>query len=242
LNGLWIAGALRVEGDLRAFNLRHCTLAPGLGVDDAGFVIRAPDHHLAIAARRIEVTLQNCILPPLRVGHDAVRVRLRNCIIDAGAPDKFALSNLAANGPAGSWRIENCTIIGRLALDRLELASNSILFGDSVTVRRRQEGCVRFTWLPNNPDTRVPRRHHCLPADGGANANVRPHFTSLQICAPSYGQLSGRCPAAIRTGADDGAEMGAFHDLFQAQREAHLRARVTEYLRLGLEAGVFHES
>jgi hypothetical protein len=36
--------------------------------------------------------------------------------------------------------------------------------------------------------------------------------------------------------------MGVFHDLFQPQREAYLRARLQEYLRFGLEAGVFHAS
>jgi hypothetical protein len=34
--------------------------------------------------------------------------------------------------------------------------------------------------------------------------------------------------------------MGAFHDLLEPQREAHLRARVEEYLRFGLEAGIFY--
>jgi hypothetical protein len=101
---------------------------------------------------------------------------------------------------------------------------------------------VWFSWLPNNAETRTPRRYHCLPAAGGETADVRPQFTSLHFGDPAYAQLSRRCPAAIRTGADDGAEMGAFHDLFQAQRESHLRARLAEYLRFGLEAGVFYES
>ena len=45
-----------------------------------------------------------------------------------------------------------------------------------------------------------------------------------------------------RTGADDEAEMGAFHDLFQPQRESNIRLRLREYLRFGLEAGVFYET
>ena len=44
------------------------------------------------------------------------------------------------------------------------------------------------------------------------------------------------------TGADDEAEMGVFHDLFQPQRESNIRARLREYLRFGLEAGVFYET
>jgi hypothetical protein len=36
--------------------------------------------------------------------------------------------------------------------------------------------------------------------------------------------------------------MGAFHDLYQPQRERNLRVRLDEYLRFGLEAGVFYET
>ena len=34
--------------------------------------------------------------------------------------------------------------------------------------------------------------------------------------------------------------MGAFHYLFQPQRETNLRVRLDEYLRFGLEAGIFY--
>ena len=43
-------------------------------------------------------------------------------------------------------------------------------------------------------------------------------------------------------GADDEGEMGVFHDLYQPQREANLRVRLEEYLRFGLEAGIFYTS
>ena len=69
---------------------------------------------------------------------------------------------------------------------------------------------------------------------------MRPQFTSLRFGDPGYGQLSLRCAEAIRRGADDEAEMGVFHDLFQPQRETNLRVRLDEYLRFGLEAGIFY--
>ena len=34
--------------------------------------------------------------------------------------------------------------------------------------------------------------------------------------------------------------MGAFHDLYQPQRETNLRVALDEYLRFGLEAGIFY--
>jgi hypothetical protein len=64
-------------------------------------------------------------------------------------------------------------------------------------------------------------------------------FSSLRYGDADYCQLSQLCAVEIRKGADDQAEMGAFHDLYQPQREANLSASLTEYLRFGLEAGIF---
>jgi len=231
-DGLWLAGALRVADELQKFTMRHCTLAPRWGMP-------VTISTLEIESSRTEVLIENCILPSMRVGTDGARLRLRNCVIDAGAADGFAMSNLTGDGPAGTWRLENCTIIGKVALDSLELASNCIFLSESVAVRRRQEGCIRFSWLPSHAIT--PRRYNCLSDEAGT-FSLRPQFTSLQWGDAGYAQLSRHCPEAIRTGADDGAEMGAFHDLFFPQKELHLRSRLLEHLRFGLEAGVFYES
>ncbi len=52
-----------------------------------------------------------------------------------------------------------------------------------------------------------------------------------------------RSPTApIRDGADDGGEMGVLHAAFQPLRETNLRIRLDEYLRFGLQAGVFYAS
>ncbi|MBS7542776.1 hypothetical protein [Ancylobacter oerskovii] len=135
-----------------------------------------------------------------------------------------------------------------------------------VRAERLQQGCVRFSYVP--PASATPRRYRCQPdqevADAlerrqretgaelsdaqaaairaGVLAWLKPRFTSLRYGRPGYGQLATRCPAQIRTGADDEAEMGAFHALYQSQRETNLKVRVEEYLRFGLEAGLFYES
>jgi hypothetical protein len=67
-------------------------------------------------------------------------------------------------------------------------------------------------------------------------------FTSLRYGDPGYCQLSRRAALEVRQGADDESEMGAFHALFQPQRETNLRVRLDEYLRFGLEAGIFYAS
>ena len=71
-------------------------------------------------------------------------------------------------------------------------------------------------------------------------AHVRPAFTARRYGLAAYGQLAGHCPEEIRRGADDESEMGVFHDVFAPQREDNLKIRLQEYLRFGLEAGLFH--
>ena len=67
-------------------------------------------------------------------------------------------------------------------------------------------------------------------------------MVSTRFRDPTYCQLSASGPPEIWNGADDEAEMGAFHQLFQPQRETNLRIRLDEYLRVGLEAGIFYPS
>jgi hypothetical protein len=133
-------------------------------------------------------------------------------------------------------------------------ASNSI-FTEIATVRRTQEGCVRFCYAPEG--SRLPRRYRCQPQlaiDQRATAlglsslpaaerslvvdRVKPEFTAELYGKPAYAQLSLGCASEIRTGAEDGSEMGVFDHLKQPQREANLKIALEEYLRFGLEAGL----
>jgi len=107
-----------------------------------------------------------------------------------------------------------------------------------VRSEKKQSGCVRFCYLPLT--SVVPRRYRCQPEQENDALRVKPQFTSLRYGDPGYGQLALRTTKQIRTGADDEAEMGAFHELYQPQRETNLRIRMEEYLRFGLEAGPFY--
>jgi hypothetical protein len=53
---------------------------------------------------------------------------------------------------------------------------------------------------------------------------VTPAFTSIRFDTPAYGQLTRGTAPEIRTGADNGAEMGVWNLLQQPQREANLAA------------------
>ena len=67
-----------------------------------------------------------------------------------------------------------------------------------------------------------------------------PAFTSPDYGHYAFSQLDLGCPVQIRTGSEDGAEMGAFCLLKQPHRESNLCMRLDEYLPVGLEAGIIY--
>jgi hypothetical protein len=133
--------------------------------------------------------------------------------------------------------MDSCTIFGETIAQTLD-ASNVICVG-RVRIERRQVGCLRFSYLP--ADSEAPRRFHCQPA-GEQGPIVAPQFTSTAFGDPGYAMLAPTCPAEVASGADDEGEMGAWHFLQAPQRVRNLRLALGEYLRFGLEAGIFFAS
>jgi hypothetical protein len=136
-----------------------------------------------------------------------------------------------------SAKLENTTVFGKARVTMLKLASN-VIFTDIVTSTITQEGCVRFSYVPLGSMT--PQRFMCQPKEGiQATVAIRPAFTSEIYGDPGYAQLHRSIATEIFQGGDNGAEMGAYNHLFQPQRIADLKSSFDEYLRFGLEAGVF---
>jgi hypothetical protein len=150
--------------------------------------------------------------------------------------------------------IRNTTVFGIVDVHAIALAENC-LFTGCVNVARRQIGCMRFCYVPCG--CRTPRRYRCQPDDAIAalrrrlpdpdrlyaailseQLRLRPQFTAEHYGRPGYAQLGLHCAAEIVGGADDDSEMGAYHDLFQAQRAANLRARLAEFTPAGMQVGL----
>jgi hypothetical protein len=68
---------------------------------------------------------------------------------------------------------------------------------------------------------------------------LQPRFTSERYGDPGYGQLTLATAPEILTGAENGLEMGAFHQLLEPLRRRQLATLIAEYLRFGLDAGTF---
>src|SRR5512146_1872035 len=247
LNGFLIsAKTLRVVGNLGKLILRHCTLVPGLALDINGAPQAPTTPSLVIQTGKTTVAIAHCVVGGIRV-HPESNVNVTNSIVDATDETGVAFAATDDASEGGVMTVHNSTVIGKVHTRLMQSASNTIFLASlsptdtwnaPVLCGRRQEGCIRFSYVP--PGSRTPRRYKCQPVRDADAARLRPQFTSVRYGDPGYGQLSLRCAAEIRTGADDEAEMGAFHELYQPQRESNLRTRLDEYLRFGLEAGIFY--
>jgi hypothetical protein len=246
LNGVLVEGHVVVDpGNLGQLGLAHCSVVPGRG-------------SLSVATggnERLRLSVDRSICAVIRVP-DAIRVvEITDSLVggDAGSPE------LSVDAPETALSLRRSSFFG--GVSGLSLWASDCIFAGFVHAVRRQVGCVRFSYVA--PGSRVPRRYRCQPdleisarlealrgavspeAPTGAEeaairaeveAVIRPLFESRRYGDPGFGQLEQRCAAQIRTGAESGAEMGAFERLKQPQREANLRDALAEYLRFGLQA------
>lgn len=178
---------------------------------------------------------------------DPICIHLSDSILDATDSSLEALGAPGCPVAHAVLTIERSTVIGSVQAHAIVLGQDTI-FDGKVFVARSQIGCLRFCYV--TPLSRTPRRFQCQPdlvEQGKADAEkqseregVRPRFESKRYGAPTYCRLSGDCAAEITRGAEDESEMGVYHDLYQPQRAANLRARLNEYVPAGTEAGIIY--
>ncbi|HEX8194149.1 MAG TPA: hypothetical protein VF552_14740 [Allosphingosinicella sp.] len=220
LSGLLHSGGFHIlAGKLTRFVAAHCSF-------DADAPLTAgPNPELAM-------TLDHCLCGPLALDARIPELALDSTIVQAGA------SGVAIAAEGARTTIQSSSLFGRVDPIR-EIWASSSLFTDVVMARRTQAGCVRFCYVP--PGSRVPRRYRCQPehaVKGGAEPKrVRPHLVSLDRASPWHGQFHPLAHPALRTGGEDGGEIGAFRSPSSALNEANVDATLDEYLRLGMAAG-----
>lgn len=235
LNGLLIEGDVAVAaGYLGGLRIDHCTVVMAPGAKKLTVASSSANNGQLVV--RVERSICGTInLPP-----SVKQLQVKESIIDGGGGPAIQAPGVRAD-------LEASTFFGHVGAKMLE-AGNSI-FTQPVISKLRQAGCVRFCYVPE--DSVTPRRYRCQPdlalkdvTDAAAQQSIRsrinPSFTSNNYGQPGYAQLKLTVPSEITSGADDGAEMGAFCFLKQPQREANLRSSLDEYLRFGLEAGIFY--
>jgi hypothetical protein len=253
LNGLLISGdGLEVPASagnqLSQLDISHCSLVPGLTLDADGNPVSATAASVRILQANVTLNIERSMSGPLRAVADG-KIQLTDSILDATDEQLVALADPDGDSSGAAFSAAESTIIGKVHAREFGMVSNCILkarlaAGDgwsaAVWVERKQTGCVRFSFLPF--DAIAPRRFRCQPNSAETALSLSPQFVSLRFATAAYGQLARKTADEIFRGADDQSEMGAFHHLYAPQRERNLQIRLREYLRVGLEAGLFYES
>lgn len=135
----------------------------------------------------------------------------------------------------GLMRLEYCTVLRKTICEWLE-ASDCIFMGtvqkDHPTQPPPRDGCVRFSRLPVLALGAV-RMHQCT--------DKQPVFFSLAYGHYGCAVLHPAASATIRHGAEDGGEMGCYHDRHYVLRAEAVVDKLKEYLPVGLEAVLVYD-
>jgi hypothetical protein len=240
------------QPQLSHLGLTHCTLVPGWALTPRGDPQPAYSGRPALLAETpgLQVVVQNSILGGMWINGQAT-TSLTNSIVDATDPTAVAYaapvnSKLQQPQPGGAMSLQGCTVVGKVYASLLSLVTDSIFWGAlspsdiwtaPLWAARKQQGCVRFSYLPAGSIT--PRQFECVVQGAGS---PQPLFYSLRYGDPAYCKLLPSTNRTIRRGADDGGEMGAFHFVLAPLRDTDLRVRMQEYLPVGLEFGIFYQT
>jgi hypothetical protein len=259
LNGLLIAGdELRIvtttsAGDTdqlaHQVTIEDTTLVPGQRLDPSGAAMVPNGISLttdAASTGELSITILRSILgcvdlTPGAAGF-APSLTVQDAILD-GTNDGVGTAPPVLK-TLGYANLTHVTLLGASACGWLD--ASECIFDQPVTATRTQIGCVRFSYVPTGSIT--PKAYRCQPAfalaQPGANATqisaaLKPVYTQRRYGDPAYAQLANTCPTEIARGAEAELEMGAFWLVKQTERLANLQTSLDEYLRFGLEAGVF---
>ncbi len=182
LNGLLFEGGLNITGDLHLLRLLHCTLVPGRSVlpnptvrpHGTSVHVAATDSAGTPINAKLQVQLSFSVVGAMRVPSTAVRLWVLDSIVD-GVTDADTPKGVAIGDPGGRGgppgHIERSTILGAAQFSDLDLASESI-FAGQVFVRRRQSGCVRFSYIGKPPTGRADSCRWTVSGLGPDTANL----------------------------------------------------------------------
>jgi hypothetical protein len=230
LSGLLVSGGpLQVQSHLSELVVTACTFDVPL----SGTVsIEADDDNFMDRARYL---FCRSLLGAIHVGQGVDQVLVADSVVDnAGG---LAIGGLSAEStevdkPARSVQLERATVLGRIRCESL-VASESILAGAAV-VDDRQSGCLRFSRFDPVSTNHLPRRYRCV--------TDTPAFASLIQWRPAYGQLSATSPVPLVTASETGDIIGSFASTRAGARFSNLKAKLLEFLPVGLVPLVIAET
>jgi hypothetical protein len=225
LDGLWIGSeatiSLRLRGSYRRVKIANATIDPGGAVTQLPASPSLPNVHLVVVGEVDRLEIDHAVLGQISTfaGGQVNRVVIRDSIVEADG------ASPAISMPAGETVLERVTVMGDMAVHRL-YATETLIAGIA-TVRDNQAGCFRFGAY--SLGSRLPKPYQSHALAGGETL-----FTSRRFGEPGYGQVSLAAPAFVKTGAEDGSEIGAFSAEKGPIRLEGLRQKAAEYMPFGL--------
>jgi hypothetical protein len=243
-SGLWISGQLLLSGDEACVQLADCTLVPGISLTPRGDAAQPDEPSITGAALAVTLVLNRVVTGPIALPANST-LRICASIVDAGSAYCPAIAGVDLASPGATLHIEDSTVIGRVWVQAIRLASNTIFWAKQgyldpwaapVIAKRLQVGCVRFSWLPASAIT--PKQYLCLPANAASQPAMEPTFITLRFGAPGYCLLSGDVPMAIWKGADNGSQMGVYYQIQETEAVTNIQIRCAEYVPANLKFGI----
>ena len=233
----------REVDDPRRVVIRHCTLASNEPVSDSP--LSRLTLETGIASVLVDHSVVGTVRGPARNRRPqsgfapSTILRIRDSIlglgrtgITKGKVDRILRRGVVISGPY-LLQVERSTLLGNALVRQVEEISNSIVLG-ALIFDRLPSGTIRFSHVRLREEL-IPATVQCLPVL--EEGRLQPtDFESVRFGTPGFARL--RRPrldeqrltlGRVRVGADDGGEMGVFHDVFTPHREAALRRRLDEF-------------
>ncbi|MEL7427960.1 MAG: hypothetical protein AAFN81_33545, partial [Bacteroidota bacterium] len=227
LDGLWLGAsaadtAVIFQGDYECIQINHCTFDPGGDTDIFGDPIHPVS--LVIEAQVDQLIINASILSNIEIRNGGLVEELIICdsVIHSIDPTVSAIEQ-----PLASAQIDRTTIFGAVNVHRL--FASEVLLTEIATVTDTQTGCFRFSVAPTG--SRLPRPYPHAPMSFSDSSHW---FTSRRFGDPGYAQLSETAPEELQRGAENGSEIGVFHQLANPIKADSLRNKINEYLPFGL--------
>lgn len=248
-----VSGDLTVIGESAATEARGEFYIDGLLVDGSIAVQAGALDALSLASTTL-IGPGNIAVDGTDGGNAALEIEIARSILGGvAASDPIAALSLVDSAATGSVLVPGAlvtatgaTVLGETRSGVLE--ATDCIFEGVLDIEAQQEGCARFCYLP--PESRMARRYRCQPdvalsraATAQERARIlarfRPQYHSRDPLSSGFLLLEDSVPSEIRHLAEDGGEPGCWNHLQHETRVTNLRNALPQFLRFGLEPGLF---
>lgn len=225
LDGLWIGSSapseLVITGVFNLVIIRHCTLDPGGDKNLKGEIIHPVPLFVNGSIGCLEI--DSSVMGPVHLGPAG---HIRNVVIRDSVIQSVLPGVPAVDIHEGVTVMERVTVMGNVRLLRM-ISTDSLLAGDA-WVTDNQNGCFRFSAAGESSS--LPHFYESLLFP----LSDQNFFLSRRFGQPGYARIAETAPESLKTGSENGSEMGAFCNMANSLKSESLLNKLEEYMPFGL--------